>query len=46
MVGVNNMALSAVDAPFGGVRDSGYGSEDGPEGMDVFMAPKSVHMLS
>jgi succinate-semialdehyde dehydrogenase / glutarate-semialdehyde dehydrogenase len=46
MVGINNMALSAVDAPFGGVKDSGYGSEDGPEGMDMFMVPKSVHMLS
>ncbi len=43
MVGINTMGLSHVDAPFGGVKDSGHGSEDGPEGMDAFMVTKAVH---
>lgn len=43
MVGINSMALSAVDAPFGGVKASGHGSEDGPEGMDAFMVVKTIH---
>ncbi|WP_353217157.1 NAD-dependent succinate-semialdehyde dehydrogenase, partial [Sandarakinorhabdus sp.] len=33
MIGINTMGMSHVDAPFGGVKDSGHGSEDGPEGM-------------
>ena len=43
MVGVNTMAMSAVDAPFGGVKDSGHGSEDGPEGMRAFQVVKAIH---
>ncbi len=43
MVGINMVAMSAVDAPFGGVKDSGDGSEDGPEGMQAFMVTKAVH---
>jgi succinate-semialdehyde dehydrogenase/glutarate-semialdehyde dehydrogenase len=43
MVGLNTMALSAVDAPFGGVKESGHGSEDGPEGMYAFTVTKTIH---
>jgi len=43
MVGINGMGLSAVDAPFGGVKESGHGSEDGPEGMLAFMVTKTIH---
>ena len=43
LVGVNMTALSAVDSPFGGVKHSGHGSEDGPEGMDAFLVTKAVH---
>lgn len=43
MVGINGMGLSHVDAPFGGVKDSGHGSEDGPEGMHAFMVTKAIH---
>jgi succinate-semialdehyde dehydrogenase/glutarate-semialdehyde dehydrogenase len=45
MVGINMMAMSAVDAPFGGVKDSGHGSEDGPEGMAAFMVTKAIHQI-
>ncbi|OSZ64476.1 NAD-dependent succinate-semialdehyde dehydrogenase [Sphingomonas sp. IBVSS1] len=43
MVGINMMAMSAADAPFGGVKDSGHGSEDGPEGMRAFQVVKAIH---
>ena len=43
MVGINTFALSTVDAPFGGVKDSGFGSEGGPEGMDSYMVTKAIH---
>ena len=43
MVGINTMAMSAADSPFGGVKDSGHGSEDGPEGMRAFQVIKAIH---
>ena len=43
MVGINTFAVSAVDAPFGGVKDSGFGSEGGVEGMDGYLVTKAVH---
>jgi succinate-semialdehyde dehydrogenase/glutarate-semialdehyde dehydrogenase len=43
MVGVNTFAISAADAPFGGVKDSGFGSEGGPEGLDSYMVVKAIH---
>ena len=43
MVGINTMALSAVDAPFGGVKESGFGSEGGSEGLDAYFVTKTVH---
>ncbi len=43
MVGINTTMLAAADAPFGGVKDSGHGSEDGPEGLDACLVLKTVH---
>jgi succinate-semialdehyde dehydrogenase/glutarate-semialdehyde dehydrogenase len=43
MVGLNTFAISAVDSPFGGVKDSGFGSEGGPEGLDSYMVVKAIH---
>lgn len=44
MVGVNNLAISTPEAPFGGVKDSGYGSESGPEGLDAFLNVKFISL--
>lgn len=33
MVGVNHTGVSMPETPFGGVKNSGYGSESGPEGL-------------
>ena len=43
MVGINGGAFSAGDSPFGGVRWSGHGSEDGPEGVEACLVTKAVH---
>jgi succinate-semialdehyde dehydrogenase / glutarate-semialdehyde dehydrogenase len=43
MVGINTFAISGHDTPFGGVKESGYGSEGGPEGLASYLATKAVH---
>ena len=43
MVGVNTSMIGGADAPFGGVKWSGHGSEDGPEGLQACLITKAVH---
>lgn len=43
MVGINSFAISVADAPFGGVKESGFGSEGGPEGLDAYLVTKAIH---
>ena len=43
MVGINSHMIGGADAPFGGVKWSGHGSEDGPEGVLACMVVKAVH---
>ena len=43
MVGINTFAISTADAPFGGVKDSGFGSEGGLEGLDSYLVTKAIH---
>ncbi|HEY3786084.1 MAG TPA: NAD-dependent succinate-semialdehyde dehydrogenase [Steroidobacteraceae bacterium] len=43
MVGINTTQIAAADAPFGGVKDSGHGSEDGPEGLAACLVLKTIH---
>ena len=43
MVGINTTMIGGSDSPFGGVRWSGHGSEDGPEGVLACMVTKAVH---
>jgi succinate-semialdehyde dehydrogenase/glutarate-semialdehyde dehydrogenase len=45
MVGVNHFAISIAEAPFGGIRESGYGSEGGTEGLDAYLNTKFVTHL-
>jgi len=42
MVGVNSVAVSAPETPFGGIKDSGYGHEGGIEGMEAYMVSKFI----
>ena len=43
MVGINSFAISMADAPFGGVKDSGFGSEGGKEGLETYQVVKAIH---
>lgn len=43
MIAINGGTVSAADAPFGGVKWSGYGLEDGAEGVTACMVSKTVH---
>ncbi|WP_025561055.1 NAD-dependent succinate-semialdehyde dehydrogenase [Sphingomonas sp. UNC305MFCol5.2] len=43
MVGVNTSMIGGADSPFGGVKWSGHGSEDGPEGLQACLITKAVH---
>jgi succinate-semialdehyde dehydrogenase/glutarate-semialdehyde dehydrogenase len=40
MVAVNNATVATVEAPFGGVKQSGFGSEGGSIGIDEYLVPK------
>ncbi|MFM5923846.1 MAG: NAD-dependent succinate-semialdehyde dehydrogenase [Novosphingobium sp.] len=43
MVGINTTMIGGADSPFGGVKWSGHGSEDGTEGLMACMVVKAVH---
>jgi len=43
MVGINTTMIGGADAPFGGVKWSGHGAEDGPEGVEACLVTKAVH---
>jgi succinate-semialdehyde dehydrogenase/glutarate-semialdehyde dehydrogenase len=42
MVGVNSVAISTPETPFGGVKESGYGSEGGIEGLGAYLNTKFI----
>ena len=46
MLWINQPALAVPEMPFGGVKDSGYGSEGGPEAMEAYLVSKSVSIMS
>ena len=46
MLWINQPAVTSPEMPFGGIKDSGYGSEGGPEAMEAYLATKSVSILA
>ena len=42
MIGLNQGMVSNAGAPFGGVKQSGFGREGGPEGMEEYLETKYV----
>jgi succinate-semialdehyde dehydrogenase/glutarate-semialdehyde dehydrogenase len=44
MIGFNQGMVSNAGAPFGGVKQSGFGREGGPEGIDEYLETKYVAM--
>lgn len=43
MLGLNTAMIGGSDSPFGGVKWSGHGHEDGPEGLQACLVLKAVH---
>lgn len=42
MLWINQAANTSAAMPFGGIKDSGYGSEGGHEALDAYLVPKAV----
>jgi succinate-semialdehyde dehydrogenase/glutarate-semialdehyde dehydrogenase len=45
LVGVNTFAVTVPETPFGGVKESGYGSEGGTEGLDAYLQTKFISQM-
>jgi succinate-semialdehyde dehydrogenase/glutarate-semialdehyde dehydrogenase len=46
MIGINHHGLALPETPFGGVKDSGYGSEGGAEGLEPYVVTKFISQAS
>ncbi|WP_137891734.1 NAD-dependent succinate-semialdehyde dehydrogenase [Ramlibacter sp. 2FC] len=46
MLWVNQPAAPWPEMPFGGLKDSGYGSEGGPEALEAYLNTRSVSILN
>ncbi|HJS05680.1 MAG TPA: NAD-dependent succinate-semialdehyde dehydrogenase [Variovorax sp.] len=46
MLWINQPAAPSPEMPFGGIKDSGYGSEGGPEAMEAYLNTKSVSIMA
>ena len=42
MITINHLGLALAETPFGGIKDSGYGSEGGTEAIESYLSPKFV----
>lgn len=46
MLWINMPAMTSAEMPFGGLKDSGYGTEGGPEALDAYLNTRSVAVLN
>jgi succinate-semialdehyde dehydrogenase/glutarate-semialdehyde dehydrogenase len=46
MLWINQPATPSPEMPFGGVKDSGYGSEGGPEAVEAYLNTKAVSIMA
>jgi succinate-semialdehyde dehydrogenase / glutarate-semialdehyde dehydrogenase len=46
MLWINMPAMPSAEMPFGGIKDSGYGSEGGPEAVDAYLNARSVSVMN
>ncbi|WP_213881768.1 NAD-dependent succinate-semialdehyde dehydrogenase [Pseudomonas sp. dw_358] len=45
MVSINHLGIGLPELPFGGIKDSGYGSEGGTEAIEAYLNTKLVTVL-
>jgi succinate-semialdehyde dehydrogenase/glutarate-semialdehyde dehydrogenase len=46
MLWINMPAMPSAEMPFGGVKDSGYGSEGGPEAVEAYLNTRAVAVMN
>lgn len=46
MLWINTMALTSAELPFGGIKDSGLGTEGGPEALDAYLNVRSIAVFN
>lgn len=46
MLWVNMPAMPSAEMPFGGIKESGYGSEGGPEALEAYLNTRSVAVMN
>ncbi len=46
MLWINMPAMPSAEMPFGGVKDSGYGSEGGPEAVEAYLNARAVAIMN
>jgi succinate-semialdehyde dehydrogenase / glutarate-semialdehyde dehydrogenase len=46
MLWINMPAMPSAEMPFGGVKDSGYGSEGGPEALEAYLNARAVSVAN
>lgn len=45
MLWINQPATPSAEMPFGGIKDSGYGTEGGPEALEAYLNTKAVSVV-
>ena len=38
----DSFAVTSAEMPFGGIKDSGYGTEGGPEALEAYLNVRSI----
>lgn len=46
MLWINMPAMPSAEMPFGGIKDSGYGSEGGPEAVEAYLNARAVAVMN
>jgi succinate-semialdehyde dehydrogenase / glutarate-semialdehyde dehydrogenase len=46
MLWINMPAMPSAEMPFGGIKESGYGSEGGPEALEAYLNTRSVAIMN
>jgi succinate-semialdehyde dehydrogenase/glutarate-semialdehyde dehydrogenase len=46
MLWINMPAMPSAEMPFGGIKDSGYGSEGGPEALEAYLNVRAVAVMN
>ena len=46
MLWIKTSAVTSAEMPFGGIKDSGYGTEGGPEALEAYLNVRSIAVMN